>query len=208
MFDVNIYADATKAMKSADTTAENKATPWARLTLRALLDGALTLATMDQVLINAYKPKTASGKDGKTRGSLPDSPKKRANVMAYIFENKDVGEVRAIVDAFAADQKDAPRTIAALHKAVKAAVAAAASEVIGDDDSEGETETVNQTEAPAPVPASIAIVSMAEGLIAALAAAPTGDIEAAQGALVALMDAIGDASARLAGVTEGDAQAA
>lgn len=143
------YSEVTKAMKSADTTAENKATPWARLTLTALLSNALTIATMDSVLIATYKPKTAAGKAATSRGALPASPRGRANTMAYIFTNKDVGDVRSIVDAFVADAKGAPRSIAALHTAVKDAVKAFGESVAIPSEGEGEDEG-EQDNAPTP----------------------------------------------------------
>jgi hypothetical protein len=191
-FDRDAYVDLTKAMKSADTTADNKATPWARATLSALLSTpAFTLAVMDSTLIAAYKPKTASGKVANSRGALPHSPRQRANTVAYCFTNKDVGEVRTIVDAFVTDAAGAPRSIAALHTAVKAAVKAAgealASEVEPDEGEAVEPVAVE----PVAVDLASDMLRLA-GLIESLSDPTPADVDA----MALLMGALVDATAR------------
>lgn len=143
MFNIADYAEATKAMKSADTTAENKATPWARLTLTGLVGGELTIATMTAALCAAYKPKTAQGKPATTIGALPASPRGRANTMKYIMDNLGVAGVRPVVDLFVADNKDAPKSIAALHTAVKAAIKSAGETLAGEEPSDADDEADN-----------------------------------------------------------------
>lgn len=191
-FDTASYVDLTKAMKSADTTADNKATPWGRATLAALLSTpAFTLAVMDATLISAYKPKTASGKVANSRGALPHSPRQRANTVAYCFTNKDVGEVRAIVDAFVTDATGAPRSIAALHTAVKAAVKAAgdalASAVEPDETETAEPDASETVETP-PLDLASDMLRLA-GLIEALEAPTAADVDAMALLLGALIEA-------------------
>jgi hypothetical protein len=129
MFNIETYVELTKAMKSADTTAENKATPWARATLAGLLNTDLTVATMTSALIAAYKPRTSTGKLAATMGALPASPRGRANTMKYIMDNIGVPGVRDVVDVFVSGTKG---SIAELHRDVKAAIKAQGEKLAGE----------------------------------------------------------------------------
>jgi hypothetical protein len=209
MFDVAAYAELTKAMKSADTTAENKATPWARATLTALIAGDLTIATMTAALCAAYKPRTASGKLATTIGALPASPRGRANTMKYIYDNLGVDGVRPVVDAFICETaKDAPKTIAALHSAVKAAIKVAGEALAGEEpesDSEGETEGEGAANAKAGNPSTADILATFAPFIRGLSDADIAD----HADLIAdVLVACREAAAKLEAMTSPEALAA
>ncbi len=189
-FDREAYNLLTKAMKSADTTAENKATPWAQATFSALLsrndegEATFTVSSMTAALCSVYKPKTASGKAATTIGALPDSPRARANSIKFCMDNIGVAGVKGLIAEFIAGNVS---SFAALVKAVKAAVKAdvAEPEETGEGEGEGEGEGTAPSQGEAP-----SVGDMLAGMQAYIEGLSAADIDAHGDALEAIHAAI------------------
>lgn len=157
-------ADDVKAFRSAAVTAENKATPFARSMLAALMSGVWTRTLAESAIIHAFgNPKAP--KSGKPVAKLSglrdfvggDAVRKTAETVFEMFANLDaVPTVRPIVTAFVLGDEGAAKSLRALNVAVRDAVKAHVeanapdnSEAVADNDAEaGAVPTTSTTTEP------------------------------------------------------------
>lgn len=124
--------DDVKAFRSAAVTAENKATPFARSMLAALMSGVWTRTLAESAIIHAFgNPK--SPKSAKPITKLSglrdfvggDAVRKTAESVFELHANIDaVPTVRPIVTAFVLGDDGAAKSLRALQTAVREAVKA------------------------------------------------------------------------------------
>lgn len=162
-----------KAFRSAAVASENKATPFARSALAALVSGLSTIDLTTAAIIHAFgNPK--SPKTGKPVAKLSglrdftggDAVRKTAETLFRVFENIDAdkprpvgdedtvvgaGAIRPLIISFILNEADAPKSLRALSEGVSALVKAFAKEeadASGADNSEAAADNATP-EAPA-----------------------------------------------------------
>lgn len=123
--------DDVKAFRSAAVTAENKATPFARSMLAALLSGVMTKLTAETAIIHAFgNPKSQAGKAIAKLSSVGDylpgwgAVRKTYGTVTTLFDNIDSAPgVRPLVVAFVLNEPTAAKSLRALDVAVRDAIA-------------------------------------------------------------------------------------
>lgn len=157
-------ASDLKAFRSAAVTADNKATPFARSLLAALVAGTWTPNLAVSAIITAFgNPK--SPKSGKPIEKLSglrdfaagDAVRKTAETAFNIFANIDIdaprevekdgetvtvgaGAIRPLIVAFILESNGSAKSLRALDALVKAAIKVHA-DAISEDNSDAESET-------------------------------------------------------------------
>lgn len=149
--------DALKALRGKAVTFENGATAAARSIFAALLTGAATADKVIATTIAAFgNPMTPGGKPLTTLSSSSGdhivgwgSTRKAVTSMLKTFENaKGDEQLTAMVRGFVLSEKDAPKSLQGLEKAVKAAMREAAAKEMGTDGDTAETDGSENATAP------------------------------------------------------------
>jgi hypothetical protein len=190
------------ALRSASVTAENKASPFARSMLAALMSGVWSRDLAVSAIITAFgNPK--SPKSGKPISKLSglrdftggDAVRKTAETVFSVFENIDaVPGVRTLVTDFVLSTNGAAKSLRALLVAVKEATKAHAATLIDADavtEAEGDNDAA-EGDAPstdAPV-ADMTLSERVQALIVAFQSATPEAKSEAQPALELLWDTI------------------
>ena len=176
---------------------ENGATPFARKALAGLLTGAVTLDSLTIAVLQAFgNPKSPKGKAlTKLSGSGDHVPgfgaaRKVVASVAGIFANTGLNEdIKALATDFVLEVESAAKSLAALDKAVKAAVKAHNEATGLSEASEGEGEGEGEA-ADAPI-SRPDLADLANKLALAIGAATDEEITAALDAFAALAPYIG-----------------
>lgn len=199
-------AGEIKAFRTAAVTSENRATPFARSILAALLSGLSTKDMVTSMVIHAFgNPKSPAGKPiAKLSGSGDHivgwgATRKTVASVFDVFDNVDADKVgaaaiRPLVVAFVLSDDGSAKSLRALVDAVKVAIAAHAATLQGDNSDAVEENKANDT-APAtdaaPAPAVLSLTDRINALNVAIANDPAALLaDDTDAAIAALMDTI------------------
>lgn len=210
MFDAATFADNMSKFIAACRASARTGETISQDTVAALLNGDLTVGTVDAMLVAKFKPRLPSGKTGTTRSSLRnaiggETAKKAMDRIEKVFnaatpkaEISDgvpntaglaIGALfRPYVVAFATAADGAPKSMSALLVQLKSIESDyAKAQVPANDDNEGE----DSSEGDAPtVTQETPIATAANRLRLMLAEATSEQIAEAQDALSALAEAL------------------
>lgn len=197
-------ASDVKAFRSAAVTADNKATPFARSLMAALIAGVYTKDLAISAIIHAFgNPKSPkSGKGIEKLSGLRDfaggdAVRKTAETAFAIVENIDTDKagdamIRKAIVAFILNESGAAKSLRALESDVKALIRAYAKATLPDNSeaaAETDAETADAKAAPAPAaPAEMTLAERINALTVAVMAAGLDEMSDAQAAMTALCD--------------------
>lgn len=204
-----------KAFRAAAVTSENKATPFARSILASLVSRLSTPSMVESMVIHAFgNPKSKAGKPiAKLSGSGDHivgwgATRKTVATVFSLFDNIDAdaprdatddadavpgaAAIRPLIVSFILGEDGAPKSLKALSDAVKAAVAAHAATLVGDNSDAKDENDANSDAPTADAPtAPLSIADRFAALIVAINADPAAMLdEANDAAYVALLDTV------------------